>query len=130
LPGLAAEELDLVLIDGQHAFPAPFIDWYYTARRLKVSGMLLIDDIQLWTGRILTDFLSEEPEWSLISDLSGRTAAFVKEKDYSQEKWWGQQPYIVRKSRRLIRLAELRQAAAMLAQGKFRSLTSKIRARI
>ena len=22
---------DLVLIDGDHAFPMPFIDWYYTA---------------------------------------------------------------------------------------------------
>lgn len=130
LPGLTTDQLDLVLIDGQHAFPAPFIDWYYAARRLKVGGMLLIDDIQLWTGHILKEFLTEEPEWSLISDLSGRTAAFVKETDYSQEKWWGQQPYIVRKSRRLIRLSEFRQAAAMLVQGKFAHLTSKIKARM
>ena len=130
LPGLTTDQLDLVLIDGQHAFPAPFIDWYYTAPKLQVGGMLLVDDIQLWTGHVLKEFLTEEPEWSLISELSGRTAAFVKEKDYTQEKWWGQQPYIVRKSRRLIRLSEFRQAAVMLAQGKFRPLTSKIRARI
>ena len=130
LPGLTADQFDLVLIDGQHAFPAPFIDWYYTAHKLKVGGMLLIDDIQLWTGHILKEFLLEEPEWSLISDLSGRTAAFVKEKDYSQEKWWGQQPYIVRKSRRLIRLSEFRQAAAMLAKGKFGPLTRKIKTRM
>jgi len=130
LPGLLSDQLDLVLIDGQHAFPAPFIDWYYTARKLKIDGMLLIDDIQLWTGRILKDFLREEPEWRLTGELSGRTAAFVKEKDYSQEKWWGQQPYIVRKSRRLIRVSELRQALAMLAQGKVRPLKSKIKARM
>ena len=130
LPGLATDHLDLVLIDGQHAFPSPFIDWYYTARKLKVGGMLLIDDIQLWTGRVLKDFLNEEPEWRLIKELSGRTAAFIKEKDYSQEKWWGQQPYIVRKSRRLIRASELRQALAMLAQGKFGHLTSKIKVRM
>ncbi|PYS27927.1 MAG: class I SAM-dependent methyltransferase, partial [Acidobacteria bacterium] len=130
LPGLISDQLDLVLIDGQHAFPAPFIDWYYTARKLKIGVMLLIDDIQLWTGRVLKDFLNEEPEWRLIKELSGRTAAFIKEKDYSQEKWWGQQPYIVRKSRRLIRASELRQAFAMLAQGKVRPLKSKIMARM
>ena len=130
LPGLTADQLDLVLIDGQHAFPAPFIDWYYTARKLKIGGILLIDDIQLWTGRILREFLSEEPEWSFIGDLSARTAAFVKEKDNSQEKWWGQQPYIVRKSRRLIRVSEFRQAVAMLAKGKVGHLTNKIKARI
>src|SRR6267143_3797445 len=130
LPGLLSDQLDLVLIDGQHAFPAPFIDWYYTARKLKIGGMLLIDDIQLWTGRNLKDFLHEEPEWRLTSELSGRTAAFVKEKDYSQEKWWGQQPYIVRKSRRLIRVSEFRQAVAMLAKGKVGDLTNKIKARM
>src|SRR5438309_4972331 len=37
LPGLILDQLDLVLIDGQHAFPAPFIDWYYTARKLKIG---------------------------------------------------------------------------------------------
>ncbi|HEU0047506.1 MAG TPA: hypothetical protein VFQ43_07870 [Nitrososphaera sp.] len=66
----------------------------------------------------------------MIKELSGRTAAFVKENDYSQEKWWGQQPYVVRKSRRLIRLSEFRQAAAMLARGKLGPLTGKIKARI
>ena len=130
LPGLTTDQLDLVLIDGQHAFPAPLIDWYYTAPKLQVGGMLLVDDIQLWTGHILKEFLTEEPEWSLISELSGRTAAFVKEKDYTQEKWWGQQPYIVRKSRRLIRVSEFRQAVAMLAKGRIGHLTNKIKDRI
>jgi hypothetical protein len=130
LPGLKAGDFDLVLIDGQHAFPAPFIDWYYTAHKLKIGGMLLIDDVQLWTGRVLRDFLSEEPEWRLIGELSVRTAAFQKEQTYAGEKWWGQQPYIVRKSRRLIRAAEIRQALAMVAEGKFGSLKTKIKARM
>src|SRR3989442_10654 len=30
LPRLECEPLDLVLIDGRHGFPAPFIDFYYT----------------------------------------------------------------------------------------------------
>ena len=31
---LVPAELDFVLIDGAHAFPAPILDWYYTAGRL------------------------------------------------------------------------------------------------
>lgn len=130
LPSLIIDDLDLVLIDGQHAFPAPFIDWYYTARKLKIGGKLLVDDIQLWTGRVLKDFLKEEPEWRLLADLSARTAAFVKERECADEKWWGQQPYVVRKSRPLIRASELRQAMAMLAQGKLGPLKDKIKSRI
>src|SRR5262245_39441317 len=34
LPGLEQRSLDLVLIDGRHGFPAPFIDWFYTSRHL------------------------------------------------------------------------------------------------
>ncbi|MGI8632335.1 MAG: class I SAM-dependent methyltransferase [Solirubrobacterales bacterium] len=67
LPGLEPTTLDFVLIDGAHAFPVPFIDWYYAARRLKVGGLMMIDDTQIRTGRILTDFLeSEVGRWRLL----------------------------------------------------------------
>jgi hypothetical protein len=70
LPRLNPSNLDLVLIDGAHAFPIPFIDWFYTARTgLRDSGILVIDDTQLWTGRVLVDFLCSEPNWSLEQQL-------------------------------------------------------------
>lgn len=56
------EELDMVLIDGDHAFPAPFIDWYYTADKIKKHGILIVDDTQLITGKILKEFLLEEKQ--------------------------------------------------------------------
>ena len=48
LPSLSSShQLDLVLIDGGHAFPLPIIDWYYAASRLRAGGILVVDDLQL-----------------------------------------------------------------------------------
>ena len=57
LPHLRPTGLDLVLIDGCHGFPAPFIDWYYAGSGLKAGGILIVDDTQLWTGNVLRQFL-------------------------------------------------------------------------
>ena len=130
LPVLPIDQLDLVLIDGSHAFPTPFIDWYYTADRLRVGGMMMIDDTQLWTGHALKRFLIQEPEWELVEDVSARTAIFVKQKEYNHEKWWGQQAYVVQNSKWLIRASEVRQALEMLGQREFGKLIEKVNARI
>jgi predicted O-methyltransferase YrrM len=114
LPQLDVDELDFVLIDGRHAFPTPFIDWYYTASKLKVGGLLLIDDTQLWTGQVLKRFLMDEPEWKLVKSFSLRAAAFVKLREYNHEKWWGQQSYVVTNSREWMRRLNARQAFALL----------------
>ena len=66
LPSAALPPLDLVLIDGAHAFPAPFIDWHYTAESLKVGGLVVIDDLQLVTARILADFLRADERWEEV----------------------------------------------------------------
>lgn len=69
---------DMVLIDGDHAFPASFIDWYYTADRLKQGGYVIVDDTHLRTGGILRDFLlSEKGRWEKHVEI-GRTVIFKK----------------------------------------------------
>ena len=95
VPSLAAEPLDLVLIDGDHAFPAPFIDWYYTAERLRRDGALLVDDTQLATGAVLRSFLlCERGRWRHEGDL-GKTALFrrVTDAPVARGVWWGEQPW-------------------------------------
>src|SRR4051812_19996956 len=78
LPTLQLDPLDLVLIDGSHSFPQVFIDWLYVQTALKVGGTLIVDDVHIWTGKVLRDFLRSEPEWELEERWAGRTATFRK----------------------------------------------------
>jgi predicted O-methyltransferase YrrM len=98
LPNLKCEPLDLVLIDGRHGFPAPFIDFYYTADKLKIGGLLVIDDTYLWTGDVMKRLLLLEPEWQLEADFAPRACVFRKLADGTQSKEWTQQQFVVMNS--------------------------------
>lgn len=100
LPSLTCEPLDLVLIDGRHGFPAPFIDFYYGAGKLKVDGLLVIDDTWLWTGGILKQILLSEPEWKLEEDFAPRATIFRKLAEGSEAKEWTEQNFVVSNSSR------------------------------
>jgi hypothetical protein len=129
LPNLEGKPLDLVLIDGEHAFPLPFIDWYYTADLLKLGGCVLVDDTQIWTGNVLRDFLLAEPGWELVGKFNNRCAVFRKLVEFSPNPHWRLQPYVVRRSnssafshirRRISR------AGKLARQGEFRTLFKKV----
>jgi len=77
LPRLEPEPLDLVLIDGRHAFPSPFVDWYYTVERLRIGGLMVVDDIQLRTGAILAEFMAVDHRFEEDARFEN-TAAFRK----------------------------------------------------
>ena len=91
--------LDLVLIDGRHGFPAPFIDFYYVAEKLNIGGLLIVDDTWVWTGDVLKPYLLSEPEWELEADFSPRTSIFRKLAHGSQTKEWIEQAFVVKNSR-------------------------------
>jgi hypothetical protein len=65
LPGLT-EPIDLFLIDGNHGFPTPIIDWYYGAARLVDGGLLVIDDTQLPAVSELQRFIDHDPRWAPV----------------------------------------------------------------
>ena len=102
LPALKPEPLDLVLIDGWHALPAPFLDWFFTAKRLVINGYVLVDDTQLKTPRILHDFLeAEQGRWELVARFK-RTDIFRKiSRDVFIGEWYTQ-PYCAKNRLRIL----------------------------
>ena len=62
--------MDFVFIDGAHAFPIACIDFHYTEYRLKVGGIMGVDDIFMPSVRILYDFLCAEDDWELVETIS------------------------------------------------------------
>ena len=61
LPFAGDSSLDLVLLDGKHAFPWPMVDFFFTADRLKRDGLLIVDDVKMRSVSTLIDFLTRRP---------------------------------------------------------------------
>jgi hypothetical protein len=127
LPGADLGSLDLVLIDGSHSFPQVFLDWFYTQEALKVGGTLLVDDVHVWTGRVLRGFLEAEPEWELVKRFQGRTVAFRKTAPTDPDKVWFEQPYVERRTRAKV-LGRARMAADLIREGDVGELGKRLRA--
>ena len=100
LPRCQLADLDLVLLDGKHAFPWPMVDWFYTADRLKQGGLMIIDDAQMRSVGVLRDFMTADPAWNLVRDFAGKTVVFQKMRPYIHDVAWHMQPWnVVRESR-------------------------------
>lgn len=104
LPRCQAADLDLVLIDGKHAFPWPILDWFFTADKLKAGGLVVLDDLQMSSVSILGDFLSEDPRWQVDRRFGRRTLVMKKISGPIHDVSWHMQPYITRRYGRKARL--------------------------
>ena len=95
LPTLTTEELDIVFIDGKHAFPWPILDWYHTADRLKIGGLIMLDDREMPSVRILSEFLkANSPRWQFIETAGDRTDVFKKLTASIHDVAWHEQPWV------------------------------------
>ena len=83
-----AEPLDVVLLDGAHAFPYPILDWFWTAPHLRVGGQLLVDDAHLASVNVLVRFLRRDPAWRLEGALGYRTVRFTRVRESAGEFDW------------------------------------------
>ncbi len=93
LPACTAEALDLVLLDGKHAFPWPIVDWFYTADRVRKGGIMLVDDTQMRSVATLIEFMIVDPAWQLVRNFSNKTLAFLKVRDSAHDVAWHMQPF-------------------------------------
>ncbi len=76
LPGYRLEgQMDLVLLDGPHAYPLPQIEFAYLFPRIKLGGWLVVDDIQIPSVYELFHFLRGESSVAL-EEVAVRTAFF------------------------------------------------------
>lgn len=118
LPAHQTLDLDLVLIDGRHGFPSPFIDWFFCAMYLRVGGMMIIDDMRVWTCSLLVDFLRTEPEWR-VTRQSPRMAVVEKLAPVDHTREWNEQLFVLQRSRNTSWQAKLRYAFGLFTNGKW-----------
>ena len=120
LPSAPLPALDLVLIDGAHAFPAPFVDWCYTAEALKIGGFVVVDDLQLVTARILADFMRADERWDEVR-RDQRFAVYRKrvhplrdERDWQAQAWVADSNPVA--AVRIVRAGPLRRVFSLAAR--------------
>jgi len=73
-----ADTLDVALIDGDHTFPYPAVDWHYVNRMLRVGGVLMMDDVQAKATGVVCESMSMSPNWELLEVIDSQAAAFRK----------------------------------------------------
>ncbi len=83
LPGLEAPGgFDVALMDGNHSFPFPMLDWHFIDRHLHRGSTLIVDNVEINAVRILTEYLDGEPAYRLIERVreSHRYDCYIYEK--------------------------------------------------
>jgi predicted O-methyltransferase YrrM len=88
-------EIDAGFIDGNHGWPAVFVDFCYLNRMLRPGGFMFIDDIQLYAVAQLVCLLREQrPHYEFVS-IDSKMATFRKGLDLPYLPDWRMEPFIV-----------------------------------
>jgi precorrin-6B methylase 2 len=84
-------ELDLVLLDGPHAYPLPQIEFTYLFPQVKVGGWLVVDDVHIPSVYELVHFLRKESS-VVMEEIIVRTAFFrrVSAAEHGPDGWAAQ----------------------------------------
>ena len=81
-------ELDLLLLDGPHAYPLPQVEFAHLFPHLRIDGWLVIDDIQIPSVHELFRFLKCHPGL-VLEEIVVRTAFFrrLSRDDHGPDGW-------------------------------------------
>ena len=83
-----ADRLDLVLLDGPHAYPLPQLEFVYLFPQVRVGGWMVLDDIQIPSVHELFRFMKME-SWVVLEEVVVRTAFFrkLREREAGPDDW-------------------------------------------
>lgn len=88
-------EIDAGFIDGNHGWPAVFVDFCYLNRMLRPGGLMFVDDLQLFPVAQLVCLLrQQQPHYELVA-IEGKMATFRKVLDLPYLPDWRMEPFLV-----------------------------------
>jgi methyltransferase family protein len=97
LPLLALVEehrIDAGFIDGNHGWPAVFVDFCYMNKMLRPDGVLFVDDIHVYAvGQLVGLLRDHEPHFE-FTGVDGKMATFRKRADIDYLPDWTLQPFV------------------------------------
>jgi predicted O-methyltransferase YrrM len=87
-------EIDAGLIDGNHGWPAVFVDLCYLNRMLRPGGLMFVDDIQIYAIAQMVCFLrQQQPHYEFVG-IDSKMATFRKVLDLPYLPDWRFEPFI------------------------------------
>ena len=87
------ELFEICLIDGGHGIQTVFTDFTYQYYLLRKGGIILIDDIQIGSCRLVFELMKAEDGFEFFED-AGKIAAFIKTTDHRFLPDWGGQKFL------------------------------------
>ena len=121
--------IDIVLIDGPHAYPFPDLEYYYFYPHIVTGGLLIIDDINIPSIRNMAEVIKQDAMFECIQVI-GKTM-FLRRTgaptfDPLGDGWW-EQSYNKGHLHRMQRLQKLKR---MMPDGLFALIPDSLRLRI
>jgi hypothetical protein len=87
-------KLDLALLDGPHAFPFPFLEYYFIYPALREGAFLIVDDIHVPSVRALWEMVSEDEMFDVYDIIGNKTGILRRTSaetfDPIADGWWKQ----------------------------------------
>lgn len=96
--GLSGLQADVCMMDGGHGWPTVMVDFCYLNMCLKRGGLLVMDDVHLYSVAQMLQLLKHQPGWSIVHWPGPKTVILRKLTDEPMLPDFGGQPFIMNNS--------------------------------